>query len=368
MSHCPIGETSGFIQLTGAIPYPILKTISKYDTAPIQMAFGARTTPAGLAGNQINDTTGSTCIYNTKTYTMMDIRITKPVHTGYTLPSIPAAPSLEMIVTFSGSGELAGLLLCVPIFDTGSSKNDAYLSQLNTQITDVSAVATLDSVFLKQPSFGYRTCFETITAQQSKSHSLYVLVFPHGIQLRQSTYTALATAIGTPVQYGIPPGLRNGGKTVYGYTTIDQHGNKTSPTLSNDGYIATTPIATCDDIFMNTFEYYPKGPTTVSTRKVTSTGSVRLHSTSQYKCAPFDQSRVVVDKDNNTIYVTPHADDPTLQAKVAANNTAVTGNKSPELNAKELATYIGIGGAGVVVTCLVIAAVYYMINSNTEDN
>lgn len=353
MSQCPIGETSGFIQLTGAIPYPILNEITRHNKSPIQLAFGARTTPAGRIGNQIHDTNGNTCIYNTKTYTMIDIRITKPVHTGYTLPSIPAAPSLEMIVTFSGSGELAGILLCVPIFDTGSSKNDAYLSQLNKQDIDIASVATLSTVFSGQPSFGYRTCFETVSSQeQMNTRSLYVLVFPHGIQLSQSNYTALSTAIGTPVQYGITSTLRNNEQTVYDYT-IDQHGNKTSPKLSNDGYIAMLSMATCDDIFINTFDYYRKGPTSTSPSTVNSgdsSSSVKQHSTSKYKCVPFDQSRIVVDNKNSAFYVTPDVNDPTLQEKVDANKTAAK-NESPTLtlSTKELAGLIGGGGAVIII-------------------
>jgi hypothetical protein len=359
MSYCPLDATSGFIQLTGPIPPHALKEISQ-NRYPIQTSFAPRTTPASLTSFHISDT-NHTCLYRNKTYTLVDIQICQPLHTGYTLPSVTEQSSAEMILSFSGA-DPSGLLLSIPIFNTGAISNDQYLSQVLHQ-PNITNAATLDTM-LQQTSFGYRTCFETVDSQQHMtSHSLYVLVFPHGIQLSQSNYTALTAAIGTPVPYGIPPGLCNGEKTVQSYT-IDKHGNKTAPQSSDKGYIATDPIATCDEIFTNTFEYFTKGPTTIHTKSFgtpRSSSAPALYSTSQYKCAPFDQSRVVVDKDNNTIYVTPDVTDPTLQTKVAANQKAVASNGSTELSAKELAATIGGGCAGVICLAAIGGVIYYIM-------
>jgi len=175
MSYCPADATSGFIQLTGPITQTKLNQISQ-KRHPFRTSFTPRTTPATLAQFHISDNANNTCIVNHVTYTVIDIQICKPVHTGYLLPGTTESPSAEMIVSCTAANEVSGMLLCVPIYNTGSARNNQYLSQVIHQPNTIN-IATLDTVFINQPSFRYRTCFETIHPQNGPSTQVSMFMF-----------------------------------------------------------------------------------------------------------------------------------------------------------------------------------------------
>jgi hypothetical protein len=345
-----VDVTSGFVQLTGPIKPEILKRISE-QRYPFQTSFGPRTTAASLAQFHISDTAGNSCIINNKTYTVIDIQICQPVHTGYTLPGVSEMPSAEMIVCCSGTGEIEGALMCVPIFNTGAIKNDSYVSQVIHQ-PNVTTIATLDTVFTNQPSFRYHTCFETIAADNTPStHSVYVHVFPNGIHLSNSDYTLLTK--GTLPRFQIPATIRNGEPTVQTYTFT--HGVKSSTQNSTNGFVYTVPISTSDEAFIHKFDYFLKGPVPV---KGTSTSSSTLKTPDQYKCIPFDQNKNLIEQ-SGTIYVTPGKTNTTLQQLIAppsdSSSTDIGG-----LSIKEIETIIGASVVGIVVAIVVGGTAYHL--------
>jgi hypothetical protein len=84
-------------------------------------------------GNTIDESNANTCTYRANRFTMVDVQITSVIHKGYHLPGQIEEPVAELILSYhantSASG-LAGILMCVPIYDSGSSRHDAYLNQL----------------------------------------------------------------------------------------------------------------------------------------------------------------------------------------------------------------------------------------------
>lgn len=369
MSYCPSNGTSGFIELIGPIPAQSLlqSTNNQHasmvvNEAPFETSFGSRSTPPGLNSNRIVDTSGNKCTYLGNTYNVIDIQICTPLHKGYSTPGIPKESSAEMIVSLviTKSNQLSGILLCVPIFDVGSSKNDTYLSQIINK-TNISPAATLDSVFVNQPSFGYRTCFETVSATKTvTSHGLMIFVFPAGIQLSRSDFTLLKTSItGSLSRYQIPPVLRDSESTVESYTY--ENGNKQSTSLSSDGYSYTLPIPTCDAKFSNVMQYFLKGPIIPfmngSNKSSISSLSSPPYTTSQYKCVPFDQNRIISEQ-RGKIYVSADITDTSLQAKVIEQqkkNEVATPNQ--KLSTAEIELMLAYGGGAIIVAIIAGIAV-----------
>ena len=367
MSYCPSNSTSGFIELTGPIPAQSLvqstnnqHTSMVVNEAPFETSFGSRSTPPGLNSNHIVDTSGNKCTYLGNTYNVIDIQICTPLHKGYSTPGIPKESSAEMIVSLAvtGSNQVSGILLCVPIFDVGSSKNDTYLSQIINK-TNISPAATLDSVFVNQRSFGYRTCFETMSATQTvTSYGLMIFVFPAGIQLSRSDFTLLKTSIsGTLPRYGIPPVLRGTESTVESYTY--ENGNKKSTSLSSNGYSYTLPLPTCDDKFSKVMKYFLKGPIIPSRYGSHNSGtSSTSYTTSQYKCVPFDQNRIV-SEERGQLYVSADNTDVSLQAKVIEQqkkNESVSSNQK-KMSTAEIEIMLAYGGGAIIVAIIAGIAV-----------
>jgi len=359
MSYCPSEATSGFIQLSGPIPPHALKQISQ-NRYPIQTSFAPRTTPPSRNGFHIDDT-NHTCIYRNKTYTSVDIQLCQPLHTGYSLPGVTEQSSAEMIISFTGPDEISGLLLCIPIFNTGAVSNDQYLSQVIHQ-PNITNGATLDSM-IQQKSFGYRTCFETVNRNGSVGTiSLYVLVFPGGVHLSNSDY-ALLSSSGSFPRFGIPLHLRNTDATVQTYTMVN--GIKQSTETSKDGFVYTVQLSTCGDEFLHKFEYFLIPPPPVKKGKanvpVVPGCTTPLYQPNQYKCVPFDQNKNL-NEQNGVIYVTPGTDNKTLQQLITPpssdSSTSIGG-----YSVTELETIIGASVVGVVVAIAVGVGVYQVVKS-----
>ena len=129
---------SGFIQLTGPILQQDAKQI-KNETYPLSISFAARSTPPTLKGNRIIDSTDistNTCIYKGTTYTLQDTQICSVMNKGYLLPGQSGEPIAELIISYSpdkhpsSENELSGILLCIPIYDSGVPNHNEYLTRL----------------------------------------------------------------------------------------------------------------------------------------------------------------------------------------------------------------------------------------------
>jgi len=129
---------SGFIQLTGPILQQDANQI-KNESYPLSISFAARSTPPTLRGNNIIDATDistNTCIYKGNTLTMQDIQICSVMNKGYLLPGQSGDPVAELIISYSpnthpsSENELSGILLCVPIYNSGVPNHNEYLTRL----------------------------------------------------------------------------------------------------------------------------------------------------------------------------------------------------------------------------------------------
>lgn len=133
---CPSDVTTGFVTIQGPIQQSDLNGIT-VPRHPLTTSFSPRTSePSIFNKNYIDDTVGSTCLYKSSKYNLSDIQIAQPIHTGYTLPGNRQTPKAELILSFSANSpalslaDYSGILMCIPIYDSGAPSHDAYLNQL----------------------------------------------------------------------------------------------------------------------------------------------------------------------------------------------------------------------------------------------
>jgi hypothetical protein len=167
-------------------------------------------------------------------------------------------------------------------------------------------VPTLESIFTHdQPSFAYKTCFETFDSGPSRN-ILYVFVFPNGIHMSAANYQQLLLQLnGSLLPYTIPAILRNNKSTLQSYTLTNANKNPTQ--ISQNGDIYATSLSSCSDDFKNRFEFFTLSPkSTKTTEKFVNYSNHTLEGfenkcipTRQYKC----ESRKLKDLQNITATV-----------------------------------------------------------------
>lgn len=135
---CPLDVTTGLVQLVGPISTVDLNNIT-VNTYPLTISFAPRTTIPTLIGNRIDESTENTCTYKGKRYNLVDVQIGSVAHKGFLLPGNSKPPVAELIMTFVPNSQpddlqsLSGILLCVPIYDSGTPDHAEYLTQLMEQ-------------------------------------------------------------------------------------------------------------------------------------------------------------------------------------------------------------------------------------------
>ena len=132
---CPSDVNTGFIQLVGPIQQQDLTTIT-VKSYPLSISFAPRTTVPTLLGNRIDESTENTCTYRGQRFSLVDVQITAPTSKGYVLPGQTNQPVAELVLSFSANNgvqdlsTLSGILMCVPIYDSGAPSHADYLNQL----------------------------------------------------------------------------------------------------------------------------------------------------------------------------------------------------------------------------------------------
>lgn len=132
---CPSDVNTGFIQLVGPIQQQDLNTIT-VKSYPLSISFAPRTTIPSLMGNRIDESTENTCTYRGQRFSLVDVQICSQVSKGYVLPGQTTQPVAELVLSFSANNaaqslsSLSGILMCVPIYDSGNPSHADYLNQL----------------------------------------------------------------------------------------------------------------------------------------------------------------------------------------------------------------------------------------------
>jgi len=133
--YCPSDVNTGFIKLVGPILQHDLNTIT-VKSYPLSISFSPRTTPPSLIGNRIDESTENTCTYRGQRFSLVDVQICAPLSKGYILPGQRLEAVAELVLSFSSNKSvddlsvLSGILMCVPIYDSGAPRHADYLSQI----------------------------------------------------------------------------------------------------------------------------------------------------------------------------------------------------------------------------------------------
>lgn len=131
---------SGFVQLTlgsTQLSTTVLRPIAN-NSYPVTISFGPRTLVPEFQGNKILDSTAeNTCTYKGNVYELVDVQMCSVMNRGYQYVGDTAQPVSELIITFKPKGSsvagltvMDGILLCLPIYDTGTPDYNDYLTQL----------------------------------------------------------------------------------------------------------------------------------------------------------------------------------------------------------------------------------------------
>jgi hypothetical protein len=295
--YCPSDVNSGFIELAGPILPQYIDKI-KIDSYPLSISFSPRTTPPSMLGNRIDESSDNTCSYRGKKFSLNGgIQICSVTNKNYIFAGQNNPPIAELIMSFAANSpsqsDLAGILLCVPIYDAATPSHAAYLQQI-VNPDDYPNTASIQTIFYEnsndtsQVSIAYKTCVEVIANERDGVYtkSIYVVVFPNGIRISQKDYQDLLAQMGGELQeYQLPVSIRDGAYTVKMYK-FDDEGNKI-PTQFSDGELYTTVISSCSDDFNNRFEYFSKPPLLPTTQFAKDI--CPYYTTQQYKCVPFNQ-------------------------------------------------------------------------------
>lgn len=467
--YCSTKNNSGFIEIVGPIAHDYLNIIT-IKTHPLSISFAPRSTAPSLLGNRIDEGSENTCIYKNTKYSLVDVQIGTSIHKGFNLPGKKDQPVAELFLSFSGKTDVSGIIMSVPIYNSGELKANEYLDQLIdtsmascnyttvasseytgenykensgtslTQcvkaccndtncvaytfnsgkcnlkkeiqpinkisdssvisgtvnhdalkcngITSVTKVYTLESIFKDQPSFAYKTCFETYT----NTNNLFVLVFPNGIHMTPANYQQLILQLNGPLKsYTIPSIIRNDTRTLQSYTL--ENARKVPTKFSEEGIIYTTSISSCSDDFKNKFEYFTLSPRTFSKESfVTVSKEYRQDARSEgniegfvnptegfvnpisykcqikkiknlgvsernYKCMPFDYKNV---NGNVNAYIVPNTKNMSV-SDILSKASAISSNEDIEntLTTDQKIVFMSVGiGGGVIFIGLVAMLIY----------
>lgn len=133
---CPSNVNNGFINLIGPIQTSELNSITDKDN-PLYLSFVPRTTPPTIIdGNRIEESTANTCFYKGKWYILTSVQICSVIHNTFKLPGQTQQPVAELILSFNSStsptklSEYNGILLCLPIYNSGNPSYNDYLDQM----------------------------------------------------------------------------------------------------------------------------------------------------------------------------------------------------------------------------------------------
>ena len=132
--YCPSDVNTGFIELVGPIQQQDLTSIS-VKSYPLSISFAPRTTIPSLIGNRIDESTENTCTFKGQRFSLVDVQICSVTNKNYILPGQTERPVAELIISFSANtsaqnlSNLSGILMCVPIFDSGVGHSE-YLNQI----------------------------------------------------------------------------------------------------------------------------------------------------------------------------------------------------------------------------------------------
>ena len=295
MSTCPIGSTTGFLNITGPLGPLTIDKIA-VNGSPLTLHFAPRSIPATLVGNLIDESATNTVLYKGTQYALQSAQICAPSHKGYSTQTAVAEVALLFVNQQVISSYPSLILLIVPIYTGNVDARGAYLQQImNGDATDAS-FATLQSLFYgtssdtSAQSYGYKTCIELVSEDSSSALNTYVLYFPNGVILTQQEAVNLVTlasggAQGVLPTFQIPPVIRGGSSTVLTFE-VGEDGTSTPTAVSADGLVSSAGLSSASDDFTNSLQFFKKPPSISNTA---SGASCATPSTTQYKCLPISQ-------------------------------------------------------------------------------
>lgn len=253
--------------------------------------------------------------------------------------------------------------------DLPKSCSSGSTSTVNSLIAGVETLFYRPDGSTTHSILAYKTCIESMDGSYPRSNSLYIMVFPKGIQMRPASFQQLVLrANGSLPEFNLPGPLRNNQPTLVRYRM--DNGKKIPTETSGDGRLYVTTLSTCTEEFRDRFEYLLLPPRTdtrppssdPSSGKGGDQGSCRRLTTEQYKCVPFregtDLSGNVVIPRGTTLAEVLKKQKEAKSATQGAPTTEIPGG----LSTGEIEGIIGGSIGGILLIYAVYRGVTYIFN------
>lgn len=364
---CPLGATTGFLEVTGPISPTQIKSI-EINGSSLIFQFAPRTTPPTMVGNHIDEDPQNTLLYKGIRYGLIDVQINQQTQRGFTMA--PGEVVFEVNITFGTTQAPptypSMVVLTVPVFAAKEEYHAGYFGQLVD--TDLPA-ASLQTLFFDNDkdtlatSFSYQTCIELIgTDGAPQSFSARVFVFSMGAAMSQQDSANLAAVFakqagGSLPLYQLPVGYRGTMQTVLAFN-VDDEGDKIPTELSADGQISVMPISPVSDDFKNTIQFFKKPP-------VISGGfsdkQCPYYTTTQYKCVPFS---TLNDLSGNQVVMNGQSLAQVIDQQQGVINQGTTSTGGAKIFVIVIAVIIGSILAGLVLLPLMGSLLARLFQSN----
>ena len=355
MSTCPVGSTTGFINITGPLGPTTVNKIA-VNGAPLTINFGPRSTPATLVGNLIDESPTNTVLYKGTQYALQSAQLCAPSHTGYSPPT--KSPVAEVVLLFVNQQVVSSypsmIMLVVPLYTGNVDERGAYLQQLMNGDATEGTFATLQSLFYSTPtdrsaqSYSYKTCIGLV----SSAINTCVFYFPNGVTLTQQETVMLVTqasggAQGTLPAFQIPPAIRGSLATVLTFE-VGADGTATPTSVSEDGLVSSAGLSSASDEFTNMVQLFTMPPSISNTASGT---SCPPSSTLQYKCLPFSKIN------SNTDFSGAN----TLPQELALQNATRTSATTTSATSLSIGLFDDASPLSVIVDIIIVIAVILFI-------
>lgn len=197
-STCPLRAMTSFPLGIDFTPTPGFYTSLSNDNKSLVMQWGVRLTKPGFSGQFIDEQTGTTSTttlrYDTNTYHLTGLQITKPTHTSWLLPVTSQPLNKEdilfMFTTTSTSSTAPIIILIVPVVRNGTARTDpVYLMALDSGEAGAGPFPLKDCLPDKN-YIKYTTCLKGYSTEASSANAI-VYVNTTGLSVSATLMAAI---------------------------------------------------------------------------------------------------------------------------------------------------------------------------------
>jgi len=198
VTTCPPSSKTSFPLGIGFTPTTGVYSSLSMDKSRLEMQWGIRSTKPGFSGDYVNEEAGATTTtlrYNTNTYSLTALQISKSTHTPWLLPVTSQPLNTEDIVltfiTTSKTSTTPIIIVVIPIVRNGTARTDPlYLTALDTASDEIKGTFSLKDCLPDNNYIKYTVCIPGYTTEASSADAI-VYVNTTGLSVSSTLMAAI---------------------------------------------------------------------------------------------------------------------------------------------------------------------------------